>query len=159
MKKRSLIIILLIIFPFFSFSQEKWKVWFPTPFAGYIWQKSNTLDLGISLNTMLPSKKKHMWLNFPAGVDLNWVHKINYVSPFIGIKYSCALDRNYNGIYISVFYWRTKINGMVDNRITPEIGGMIYGFVGISYGYNIPVGPNELDNFGRHRITIRFPGF
>jgi hypothetical protein len=158
MRKRSLILLFFSTISTLTFSQVKWNVWYPTPIVGYVWQKTHNLEVGATFNLTNSGGHRHMMIGIPMGLDLYWIHKTNYVSPFISMKYYCSFSKKLNGADISLIYSISKINNVVDHRLIPEIGLVLFAYVRISYGYSISVGSEELSNIGRHRISIRLPG-
>ena len=158
MRKRLLLIIFFSTISTITFSQVKWSVWYPTPIVGYVWQKHHNLELGATFNMTNSGGRRHMMISVPMGLDLFWLHKTNYVSPFISMKYYFSFSKQLHGADISLVYSRCKINNVIDHRLTPEIGLVLLAYVRISYGYSINIGGDELSDIGRHRISIRLPG-
>jgi hypothetical protein len=120
------------------------------PTISYVWQGYNNIKVGI----MLARCKDDKWgnINLAFGVDL-FQHHVTYASPFASLRYFGQVKDTHYFWSPACSYSIIKVNKIVDQRITPEIGVGIIGFC-IFYGYNIPIA-EQISFVSPHRIGLR----
>ena len=125
------------------------------PELGYTWQGYNNIEVGIKPSYALGRNHENISLLLGGNI---FKHHVTYISPFINIKYYRWLKITRSALNISCNYSLTKVNGITDQRITPEIGLALH-IIGISYGYNIPIGSEKIPFISPHRLSIRWMAF
>lgn len=121
------------------------------PTIAYVWQGYNNIKVGI----MLADCKNNEWgkINLVFGFDF-FQHHVTYASPFASLRYFCQVNDTHYFWSPACNYSIIKVNKIVDQRITPEIGVGIIGFC-IFYGYNIPIAGERLSFISPHTVGLR----
>ena len=103
----------------------------PFPVLGYLWQGYGAFEIGVKAMHFFQTKKhSHENISLILGGDI-FKHYKTTVSPFSTLKYYHQYKKSGMALNVSCNYWLTKMEGITDQRITPEIG-IALGIISVS---------------------------
>lgn len=150
---------LIILFVFLSFlgiaqiDSTTWNLRFnPCKLGyGYIYQGEHLFEAGLKLEYIKESTGENV--STITGGQLSRHDQVTYINPFSTIRYLKPFDSQ-TGLKISISYNYRKINSIISQSITPEIGFRFYSISTISFGHNFFL-DNKFEWVTRNRIALR----
>ena len=171
--KSTLLVCILILFKsYWAISQEKKKTPLlnPSMWDEYPWNGQGGIKLSIGTHNQFFGEIAYMKSDLPKQTSKKHIKDYDYVFGNQNVFGGLEFTKTYNDFFLapkfgyelnlfalsarvsSVNYFSFNHNNF-DSRILLEPGLTLCGFLGVYYGYSIPLSKHENLTINRHRVT------